>query len=207
MRPGRIEPESDGPRRMRLLFAGLAFFFWGAGSEELHATEELLNFRLSPAYAAWLVGPLGKLATPEEQRTFLALRTDEEARTFIERFWAVRDPDPQRPGNPVRETAEQRIAEADRRFSEAASLGHRTDRGIIFVLYGEPRKIDYEPGQFRGEPPREVWTYGPDAPPGLDGKKPARQYRFVEKDGRVVQFVPGFRRPRPEAGTAAPPPR
>ncbi len=169
------------------------------------ASEELLNFRLSPEFAAFLVGPLGRIATSQEQAEFLKLTSDEGAQEFIERFWAARDPDPEGPGNPVREKAERRIAEADRRFREEASAGHRTDRGVVFVLYGEPQRIDYQPGEFKGEPPHEVWTYGPDSPLGLDGKKPARQYRFVQRDGRVVTFTPGFRRPRPEGGPAAPP--
>lgn len=177
---------------------GLAFV-----ATALAASEELLNFRLSPDYAAFLVGPLGKIATPQEREAFLELTNDAAAQAFVEQFWATRDPDPGTPGNPVRELAERRIAEADRRFREGAALGHRTDRGVIFVLYGEPKRIDYEPGEFPGEPPREVWTYGPNAPKGLDGKKPERQYRFVQQDGRFVTYLPGLRRPRrvPEPGS------
>jgi GWxTD domain-containing protein len=181
-------------------FIGLAFV-----ATALAASEELLNFRLSPDYAAFLVGPLGKIATPQEREAFLKLTNDEAAQAFVEQFWAARDPDPGTPGNPVRELAERRIAEADRRFREGAALGHRTDRGVIFVLYGEPQRIDYEPGEDPGEPPREVWTYGPNAPKGLDGKKPERQYRFVELDGRYVTYLPGLRRPRRALEPAWPP--
>ena len=39
---------------------------------------------------------------------------------------------------------QKRAAEADKKFSEAAVAGRRTDRGTIHVLYGEPESVDYE---------------------------------------------------------------
>jgi len=157
---------------------------------------DLLNLSLAPELASWLVGPHARLATKEEQREFLALADDAAARDFIERFWAKRDPDPERPGNPVRELAEQRAVEADRRFSEAGVAGRRTDRGTIFVLYGEPKESEHEPGDFKGEPPVEVWRYGRAAPAGLDGKSPDVRYRFVTVEGLTVFYRPGAYRQR-----------
>lgn len=168
-------------------------------------SADLLNLRLSPELATWLVGAHGRMASKEERREFLGLVDDASARQFIERFWARRDPDPERPGNSVRQGAETRAAEADRRFTQGAYPGRRTDRGTILVLYGEPEKIEYEPGEFRGDPPLEVWRYPPRAPAGLDGRRPDRRYRFVERDGEVVLYVPGARPLRPQLRTPGQP--
>lgn len=175
-----------------LLVAALA----ASGAPALDAVD-LFNPLLSPELASWLVGPYGRIATKEEIREFGAATTDEQARGVIETFWARRDPDAERPGNPVRDLAEERAAEADRRFSERGYPGRRTDRGAIYVLYGEPEKVDHEPGDFVGDPPLEVWSYPRGGDPGLDGKKPARRYRFVERGDLTVLYVPTLRRPRP----------
>jgi GWxTD domain-containing protein len=168
------------------------------------ADTDLLNLSLSPELATWLIGPMARLATPQEEREFLAIAEDAAAQAFIERFWAARDPDPARPGNPVRENAEARSLEADRRFGEMDYPGRRTDRGTLFVVYGEPETIEHEPGEFKGDPPLEVWRYSADAQAGLDGKRPERRVRFVERGGRTVLYYPGQRRRRPELQTTPP---
>ena len=189
----------------RLLPALVAALALAAAPTAADSKLDLLNLALSPELASWLVGANARLATTAEQKEFLALADDAAAAAWIERFWQKRDPDPTRPGNPVRETAEQRAAEADRRFSEADAAGRRTDRGTIFVLYGEPEESTHEPGDFKGEPPVEVWTYPKDAPAGLDGKRPEPRYRFIERGDRTVFYAPGVARPRrPETTTPFP---
>lgn len=185
---------SSARRRAAALLLGLAL----AATPALAVDAiDLFNPLLSPDYASWLVGPYGRMASKEEIREFGALTTDEGAREFIEAFWARRDPDPDRPGNPVREIAEERAAEADRRFTESGYPGRRTDRGATFVLYGEPEKLEHEPGDFVGDPPLEVWRYPSRAERGLDGEKPDRRYRFVQKGDLTVLYVAGLRRQRP----------
>lgn len=170
---------------------------------------DLLNVALSPEWASWLIGPWARLASDDEVREFQKLTRDEDAAAFVERFWARRDPDPARPGNPVREAAERRAEEADRRFTEAGVAGRRTDRGTVFVLYGEPEKSEFQPSPLYGEPPLEVWTYPAAAARGLDGKAPARTYRFVKRDD-LTQFYwpgrPGRYTQRDELGPSRQPP-
>ncbi|KAB2964975.1 MAG: GWxTD domain-containing protein [Thermoanaerobaculia bacterium] len=163
-----------------------------AGAQRRDAVD-LVNVALAPEYANWLVGAQAQIASEAEIEEYLALARDEDAAAFIERFWARRDPDPDRPGNPVRETAERRALEADRRFSEAGIAGRRTDRGTIWVLHGEPGKIENEPSPLYGEPPLELWRYGAEAEKGLDGKPPARLYRFARRGDVTSFYVP--RRP------------
>jgi len=177
-----------------LLLALLAAGCAGGGTASSSSTRsraELTNPFLGPDYTAWLIGPVSRLATPEEERQFLALQDDQQAAAFVEAFWSRRDPAPDRPGNPVREAFEKRSAEADRRFSEAGYLGHRTDRGMIYVLYGDPAKSDFEVGTRLGSSPIEVWAYGADAPSGLDGKRPSATYRFIKQGELTVLYGAG----------------
>jgi len=176
--------------RRALAALALALAVDPAGAARYEAAD-LVNVLLSPEWASWLIGPYVRMATEQEVREFGKLTRDEDAAAFVERFWARRDPDPARPGNPVREAAERRAEEADRRFTEAGVTGRRTDRGAIFVIYGEPEKVDHEPSQIYGEPPLEVWTYPASAPRGLDGRPPARFYRFVKRDDLTGFYVPG----------------
>jgi GWxTD domain-containing protein len=154
---------------------------------------DLLNPQLSPGLSQWLVGPIARLATPEEVQQYLALTDDAAAQAFIEAFWTRRDPSPPANGNPLRrpnlrERFEARAAEADKRFAEAGYLGRRTDRGTIFVLYGEPRSVDFDIHPEPDKPAIERWTYAGDAKPGLDGRKPDASYRFLKTGDLTVLY-------------------
>ena len=150
---------------------------------------DLTNAQLSPAHSQWLVGAIGQMASEEEVAAYLALADDAAAAAFVESFWAARDGNGERPGNPLRELFEQRQRDADRRFSEAGYLGRRTDRGRIFVLHGEPQQIGFELNPRPGEPPLERWDYAPNAAPGLDRRRPQAVYRFVKSGDLTVLFT------------------
>ena len=175
----------------RLLPALVAALALAAAPTAADSKLDLLNLALSPELASWLVGANARLATKAEQKEFLALVDDAAAAAWIERFWEKRDPDPSRAGNPVRELAESRAEEADRRFSEAGYAGRRTDRGTIWVLHGEPAKIENEPNPLYGEPPLELWRYEPGGAKGLDGRAPERLYRFARRDDLTTFYWPG----------------
>lgn len=148
---------------------------------------ELINPLLGPEYAQWLLGPISWIATKKEIEEYQAVTSDEEAARFIEEFWAERDPVPQRPDNPLRETFRERVEEADDLYAEGGLPGHRTDRGILHVVYGEPEEVDYQVSPEPGDPLLEVWIYPKDAPEGLDGSRPSRTYRFVKR-GELTRF-------------------
>jgi GWxTD domain-containing protein len=179
------------------VLAALGLAGCGGGSTSRgRSAGSLTNPFLGPESTSWLVGPIARLATPAEIESYLAVQDDAQAEAFIERFWDSRDPTPDRQGNPVRETFEERAAQADRLYSEAGYLGRRTDRGTIYVLYGSPQKVDFEVSSDLGSPNLEVWTYGPGAPSGLDARKPAALYRFVRRGDLTVFYVPGSVDPR-----------
>lgn len=184
----------SGARRTVLLAGLLAL---GCGSTASHNPIDLTNPFLGPAYTGWLVGAVARLATPQETQAFLAIQNDEQAREFVEAFWTKRDPNGEKPGNPIREAFEDRATYADKAFSEAGIQGRRTDRGAIFILYGTPSKIDHEVPPVPGASPLEVWLYEGTTPAGLDGRRPASAYRFIRRGDLTVLYVPGQQRPDP----------
>lgn len=151
---------------------------------------QLTNPFLGVERSSWLVGPVSQLATQQEIEEYLRIQDDGQAEAFIEQFWARRDAAPDKPGNPLREAFEERAADADRLYSEAGYLGRRTDRGTLYVLYGAPKKVDFEVPPIRNDPPIEVWVYGSDAPAGLDGRRPVGIYRFTRRGDLTVTYVP-----------------
>ncbi|HEY2289742.1 MAG TPA: GWxTD domain-containing protein [Thermoanaerobaculia bacterium] len=181
-------------RPLLLLLLLLAAGCGGGGTAApSRSRAELINPALGPDYSDWMVGAASRLATPEEVNEFLALRDDQQAEAFIERFWQKHSSTSDKPGstgNALRQELEKRSANADRQFSEAGLLGRHSDRGTIYVLYGLPKKIDHEVSPVRNGPPLEVWIYGADAPLGLDGKRPSPVYRFV-KNGDVTVLYQG----------------
>jgi GWxTD domain-containing protein len=169
----------------------------GARGHKEASVEELMNPLLGPAYALWLVGPIARLATSDEIAAYGRLTDDAAARAFIDEFWTRRDPEPAYPGNPARELFEGRAADADHRFAEAGIPGRRTDRGIVFVLYGAPEKEEFDISQHPDDPPILVWRYPADAAKGLDGKRPERFYRFIKRGEVTTFYTPNTRPPRP----------
>ncbi len=192
------------PRRARTLLVAVASLLAalsvlglaGCGSGGTAAPRqpgELTNLRLGPDYSHWLLGPVARMATPEEIEAFRSLEDDYAALELVEAFWARRDPDPATRANEGRQVFERRVQEADRRYGEAGVLGRRTPRGTIHVLYGEPASIDFEIPLDEGAP-IEVWTYSQDAPVGLDGRQPAPVYRFRKQGDLTLPYQPGGRR-------------
>lgn len=176
-------------RRLLLAGAFAALLACAETAPRPTAAADLTNPRLSPERSQWLVGAIARLATREELAAYLALDDDAAAAAFEEDFWARRDPDPARPGNPLRELFDQRARDADRRFSEAGYLGRRTDRGTVFVLHGEPKSIDFELNPERDGPPIEVWTYEKEAAGRLDGRAPETVvYRFYKPADLTVRY-------------------
>jgi GWxTD domain-containing protein len=165
----------------------------GGGVSAPRSEAALTNPFLGPEYTSWLVGPISRLASPQEIQQYLALKDDGQAAAFVQAFWDRRDPAPDRPGNQIREALEERSAAADRLYSEAGLLGRRTDRGVIYVLYGPPSKVDFEVSPVPNGPPVEVWTYGSGSPSGLDGKRPSGIYRFIKSGDLTVNYLPGMR--------------
>ena len=143
------------------------------------ANGELTNPLLSAEYARWLVGPISWMLEKQEIDRYLFLSSDEEARAFIEEFWAERQD--------IRTLWDERVAEADKLYREKTTTGRRTDRGTIYILHGTPESTGYEDKIDVVLGDVELWEYPKGSPLGLDGREPNRRYRFV-RDGDVTIF-------------------
>ena len=105
--------------------------------------ERLRSFKkeVGKTYQTWLDEDVRYIISPEEERTFKLLGTDEERDAFIEQFWLRRSPDPDSTENTFREEHYRRIQYANEHFAAGVS-GWRTDRGHIYVVWGPPDEIE-----------------------------------------------------------------
>jgi len=78
----------------------------------------------------------------EEQDRFLALGPGARER-YIEAFWTRHDPTPG-PGNATREEFDRRVDYANANFTTNIEPGMRTDRGRVYIKYGEADEIRRE---------------------------------------------------------------
>ncbi len=119
--------------------------------------------RFGPAGEALLdslYAPLIYLMTDAERGIYPTLTPDGKRR-FLRAFWVRRDPTPGTLHNELEDDFYERIAEANRRFREGGGAripGWRTDRGRIFLKYGDPDEVLSRP--LPGSTlPYEVWKY------------------------------------------------
>lgn len=79
-------------------------------------------------------------------------------RKFLYGFWNSRNTDPSADINPAKAEYMGRVKYADEHFSSMYKKGYKSDRGRVYVIYGEPDQIDrYPSGQ--DKKPYETWTY------------------------------------------------
>jgi GWxTD domain-containing protein len=97
--------------------------------------------QLSPAYQQWGDTAVRYLMTRQEKIDWAAVKSDADAKTFIEVFWARRDPTPDTPPNELRQQIEGRMAEADKRYAGPGTPGSLTDHGLVYALFGDPSQI------------------------------------------------------------------
>jgi GWxTD domain-containing protein len=159
-----------------------------------------------------------ELPRPTEKETRLALSliaTDEELGLFdvlsprgksmlLDKFWARRDPDPNTPENEYEAEFWRRVSYVQDHFSNPIHDGVRTDRGKVYVIFGDPNEIEdhaggaasligYEKSTWSTKP-YYAWKY---YNAGLEGRR--MLFVFVDQvgDGEFNIFAstePGFGR-------------
>jgi len=108
-------------------------------------------------YKKWLEEDVVYIITDEEKNVFKNLKTEEERETFIEQFWARRNPDQRAAYNEFKEEHYRRIAYANQHYASGVP-GWRTDRGRIYITFGKPDEIESHPAG--GSYNRETWEGG-----------------------------------------------
>lgn len=107
-----------------------------------------------------MYGPLQYVMESDESGIYQDLSL-EGKRNYMRTFWAKRDPTPNTPENEALVAYYRLFYEANRRFRESGAgdvPGWRTDRGRIFLKYGEAEETLRRPVA-GPTPPYEVWTY------------------------------------------------
>ncbi|HSR68218.1 MAG TPA: GWxTD domain-containing protein [Acidobacteriota bacterium] len=111
---------------MRSLIFGVWIGLWAFSSA--HGEERFKD---------WVEQEVKWIASKAEAKEFESLKTKEERRAFIERFWKRRDPTPDSERNEYKEAFYERFEYANQNFSEGIP-GWRTDRGRVYIIHGPP---------------------------------------------------------------------
>jgi GWxTD domain-containing protein len=98
------------------------------------------------------------IATAEEIEQYENLTEVGGKREFINQFWSMRDLDPSTPKNEFYSQYFERVQRCNQMFSALGKEGWKTDRGRIYLKYGEPSEIERFPNQIDSRP-YEIWHY------------------------------------------------
>jgi len=120
-------------------------FVIGSAAPEAGAVATRLD-KLSPLERKYY-DQIQYLATPNQLAYYKAL-SDSGKLAYLAKFWGVRD---------LTEFS-RRMETADGRFRQPKVLGYNTDRGRIYVKYGEPDAIEQKVIETETRP-REYWHY------------------------------------------------
>ncbi len=148
----------------------------------------------------WSNSPEAYFLTREERSEWKTLDSRDSRHAFIERYWLKRDPTPGTAKNEFQEMVLARIRTADARFGIAKTLGSRTARGFVYVIFGSPARIQEshaplpqppripQPGETRnpvgaveGTETTSVWIY--------DRERTLAVLEAIGRPGLEVTFV------------------
>jgi len=149
------------------------------------ANAKSLHQEISKTYKKWLDEDVVYIISPEERSAFKQLSNDEERDNFIEAFWQRRDPTPDTPENEFKEDHYRRIAYANEHFA-AGIPGWKSDRGRMYIMYGQPDEIESHPSGGTYERPFDEGGGETSTYPFEDWR-----YRYIEGIGDqiIIEFV------------------
>ncbi len=110
------------------------------------------------------------VAKDRELRALRNAPTFEEKIELFQEFWSRRDPTPSTSRNEQMEEYYYRVAYANERYSRLRDSGWSTDRGEVYIRFGEPDYVDDKPFNF-GTQPYQIWSY----------YRHGRQFIFVDE--------------------------
>jgi GWxTD domain-containing protein len=105
-----------------------------------------------------LVEQISYIASDKEVDKLEAAKTLEERREAFDAFWQKVDPTPGSRTNELKTEFYRRVRVANESFSHMTREGWQTDRGRIYISYGEPDEIDDYPYSLSSVPYQE-WHY------------------------------------------------
>ena len=93
-----------------------------------------------------------------EKENYEKLQSVESKREFLFKFWKMRDQIPETPKNEFKEEYLERVQFVDNRYKTFVKRGVETDRGRVYLQYGEPDEVDNYPSEYNMKP-YEIWHY------------------------------------------------
>ena len=98
------------------------------------------------------------VSTDEERALFSQLSAEEGMREFMAKFWAEVEIGRQGHDPITRTDYLRRVSTANQRYRAFNREGWQTDRGRVYITYGEPDQVDRFPMQESAKP-YEVWYF------------------------------------------------
>lgn len=98
------------------------------------------------------------IASSAELDKYKKITSTEGKREFLYNFWKDRDTDVSTPDNEYYKLYLKRINLSNQRYSTITRAGWKSDRGRVFIIYGEPSEIERYPNQVDTKP-YEIWHY------------------------------------------------
>jgi GWxTD domain-containing protein len=98
------------------------------------------------------------LASKNEIEKFEKLSNIEGKREYMFEFWKVRDEYANLNKNEFYRNYISRVEISNQRYASMGKQGWKTDRGRVFLLYGEPTEVERYPNQLETRP-YEIWQY------------------------------------------------
>ena len=84
--------------------------------------------------------------------------TDSESLIFFKNYWLKLDPEQSTIENELLIELDQRLKKVNSRFQEMSTQGWNTERGRVYIIYGEPNSIRTERNPNTNNI-RELWSY------------------------------------------------
>lgn len=151
-------------------------------------------------YIRWIKEEVALLITPEEEKEFMGLQSNEEKEKFIRIFWAKRDPSPVTAENEFKDEWYQRLDYVQKTFTRGTSKGWRSDMGKVYLFFGppaetragQPRNLDRAVGGTQQKLGEQVWIYQPMPDLGLTSRFQVifREYQYgYELDFQTPQII------------------
>jgi GWxTD domain-containing protein len=112
------------------------------------------------------------VARDREIDAIRAATTEAERIRLFREFWDRRDPSPGTRRNERMEEYYYRVAFANERYGRLRDQGWSTDRGEVFIRFGEPDFVESHPFEYDSRP-YEVWYYN----------RVGRRFIFVDDTG------------------------
>jgi GWxTD domain-containing protein len=125
------------------------------------ATQVPVSTSAKSAYSEWIDQDVVYIIDDAERAAFQSLASDEERDHFIDQFWERRNPTPGSSQNTFKEEHYRRIAYANKHFQTPSSgtLGWRTDRGHMYIVYGPPDEMEAHAKGQQKPFATEIWLY------------------------------------------------